>query len=130
MAALLGISRRSRLILVEIELDLAAMRVVEEELPQPLAHPALRQAPPLEFYPRLLQLRDRARQVGSGKRHVIDHAGPDLVELIAMDDVQDRLIADIEPIAREPEIRPRSLLEAEQVAVEFPRHLEVVAQHR
>src|SRR4051794_7206659 len=129
MLALLCVASRCRFVLVEIELDLAAMRVVEKELPQAFAHPALWQAAQLILQPGLFELYDGARQVGRGKRHVVDHAGPHFVELIAMDDMQDRLVADIEPIAGKAEIRPRSFLEAEQVAVEFARLLEVVAQH-
>ena len=71
-----------------------------------------------------------AGQVSRGKGHVVDNPGAHLVQLLPVDDMQDRLVADIEPIAGELEIRPRPFLEAEEVAVEFLRLFEVVAQHR
>src|SRR5438094_4842457 len=118
-----------RLVLVEVELDFAAMRVVEEQLPE-AAPDAGRQAAQLIGDVGPLQLLGRARQVGRGERDMVDDTGAYLVELLAVDHVQDRRIAGIEPPTGELKVRPRADFKAQQVAIELLRHLEVVAQYR
>src|SRR6266542_2122660 len=73
-------------VLVEVELDLGAMRVVKEKLPE-AAPDARRQAAQLIGDVGLFQLLGGAGQVGRGERHMVDHAGAYLVELFAVDHV-------------------------------------------
>jgi hypothetical protein len=61
---------------------------------------------------------------------VVDDPGAHLVELLAVDHMQDRLVAHPQPIAGELEIRPGADLEAQELAVEFLGYFEIVAQHR
>src|SRR5438128_10761368 len=62
---------------------------------------------------------------------MVEHAGSLLRQRIAMDDVQDRrVIIGIEPPAGKLKQRPPPHLEPEEVAIESPRGLEVVAQDR
>src|SRR5438270_3425506 len=124
------VALRRLLVLVEIEFDLAAMRVVEEQLPKAAAHALEGEPAQLVSDAGLLELRGGSRQVGRGKGHVVDDPGAHLVQLLPVDDMQDRLVADIQPVAGELEIRPRADLEAEEVAVELLGLFEVVAQHR
>src|SRR5579859_3698135 len=105
------------------------VRVVEEQLPGAAAHALGWEAPQFPLDLGLLQLGNGAGQVGRGERHVVDHASAVLMQFLAVDHMQDRLVADPEPIAGKLEIWPLADLEAEQVAVELPRLLEVVAQH-
>src|SRR6516165_7971940 len=77
------------LVPVEIELDLGAMRIIEEQLPDAAAG----KAPQLVFDGLALQCRDRPRQVFGAERHVVEHAGTLLWQRIAMDHVQNRCVA-------------------------------------
>src|SRR5438067_11223626 len=74
------------LVLVEIELDLGAMRIVEEQLP----NAAAREATQLVFDPLALQGRDRAGQIFGAERHMVEHAGALLWQRIAMNHMPDR----------------------------------------
>src|SRR6516162_3038065 len=115
-----------RLVLVEVELDLGAVWVVEEQLPDPASGKAAQ----LVFDPFALQCRDRPGQVSGAEGHVVEHAGAFLGQRIAMDHVQNRRVAigSIEPPTRKLKGRPPTHPEAEEIAIEPPRRLEVVAQ--
>src|SRR5207248_7680979 len=89
---------------IEIEFDLAAMRIVEEQLPEAAAHTLEREPAQLVCDAGLFELRGGGREVGRGKGHVVDDPGAHLVELLPVDHMQDRLVADIEPIAGELKI--------------------------
>src|SRR5437763_10949686 len=106
------------------------MRVVEEQLPKAAAHALEGEPAQLVFDAGLSDLRGGSRQFGRRKAHVVADPGAHLVQLLPVDDMQDRLVTDIEPVAGELEIRPRADLEAEEVAVELLSLFEVVAQHR
>src|SRR5690242_3647640 len=70
------------------------------------------------------------RRGPSPKTHVVDHAGLELVARTPTDDVEDRVIARVEPCAGKRERRTPSLDEAEQIAIEVDRPGHVVGQDR
>src|SRR5262249_25594725 len=114
-----------RLVLVEVELDLRAVRIIKEQLPN--ASPG--KAAQLVLDPFAFQRLDRPRQILGAERHVVEHAGPLLGQRIAMDHVQyRRVVVGIEPPSRKLEGRPPTDLEAEEITVEPARRLEIVAQ--
>src|SRR5437879_5698311 len=117
---------RSLFVLVEIELDLGATRVVEEQLPYPAA------SEPAQFVIDVaaLQFLDGAGQILGTERHVVEHTGAvALGQVVAVDHVQYRRVAGIQPPARKLEGRaPADLKAAEKIDVEFAGRLEVVAQ--
>src|SRR6185312_12857690 len=88
-----------RLVGGEIELDARAVRVVEEHLPRPGRRKSATRV--LDVSRR--EERERVRESGRRKRHVIDHAGLELVARTAADDMKDRAVAGIEPCARKCE---------------------------
>jgi hypothetical protein len=127
---------RRRLILVEVEFDLGAVRVVEEVLPDAAAGKAAQ----LVFDAFTLQGFDRARQVLGAERHVVEHPGAFLRKRIAMDDVQDRrhpsgllvspiLQSSIEPIVADgctyskSAAKPPVLVESLTILDPYPRLL-------
>src|SRR6266568_9463114 len=118
---------RRLLVLVEIELDLGAARVEEEQLPDPAA------GEPAQFIVDIaaLQFLDGAGQILGAERHVVEDAGAvALGQVVAVDYVKYRRVAGIEPPARELEGRaPADLKAAEKIDVEFAGRLEVVDQH-
>src|SRR5690242_17877933 len=61
---------------------------------------------------------------------MVEHAGPLLRQVVAVDDMQDRRVAGIEPPARKLKRRPPTDLEPEQIAIEPAGRLKIVAQHR
>src|SRR5690242_7768535 len=61
---------------------------------------------------------------------MVEHAGTLLRQVVAVDDMQDRRVAGIEPPARKLKRRPPPDLEPEQIAIKPAGRLEVVAQHR
>jgi hypothetical protein len=73
-----------RLVIVEIELDLGAVRVVEEQLPDAASGKTAQ----LVLDALAFQGRDRPLQVLGAERHVVKHAGPLLRQRIAVDYVQ------------------------------------------
>ena len=61
---------------------------------------------------------------------MVENAAPVVRQILAVDHMQDRgVVIGIEPPSRKLEGRPPTHLEPEQVAIEAPRGLEVVAQH-
>ncbi len=60
---------------------------------------------------------------------MVEHAGGVGGQRPAGDHVQDRVLAGVEPDARELERRPLAFLEAQHVAVELARRGEIAAQH-
>src|SRR4029077_4825695 len=103
------------LILVKVEFDLGAMRIIEEELPDAASGKAAQ----LVLDGLALQGFDRARQVLGAERHVVEHSGALLGQRSAMDHGQNRRVAvGIEPPAGKLERRPPTHLEAEEIAIE------------
>jgi hypothetical protein len=108
---------------VEVELDLGAVGVVAEQLPDARAGlPAQVVLDAGGVEPGLHRL-DVARR----ERHVVDHAGALRRGLAVEVEVQDRLGAvAVEPGAVEAEVRPPAFLQAEQADVEIERLLPVL----
>src|SRR5438094_671075 len=73
-----------RFVLVEIELDLRAARVMEKQLPNATAG----QAPQLIIDALAFQGRDGGRQVLGGERHVVENAAPVVRQILAVDHMQ------------------------------------------
>src|SRR6185437_11208854 len=102
-----------RLVGREIELDARAVRIVKEHLPR--ARPRLAPARVLDAARR--QHGKRVRQVGGRKRHVVDHAGPELVGRAPADDMEYRTAARIEPRAGKLKRRTRPVGETEELPI-------------
>src|SRR4051794_13989622 len=115
-AALTALMRR------EVEFDFRSVGIEEEQLPY--AGPDL--LAEVVLNPVLLQLLFRARQVGGGERHVVEHAGALVGQLAPADHVQHRLLADVEPDAGKGQRRAVAFGQAEDVGVEPARRLEVL----
>src|SRR5258708_15707459 len=87
-------ARRRLLVLVEVELDLGAARVVEEQLPDPAA------GEPAQFIVDVaaLQFLDGTGEILGAERHMVEHAGAvALRQMLAVDHVQYRRVARIKP---------------------------------
>src|SRR5215469_5273075 len=108
----------------EIELDLGAVGVVEEELPGARLVLAAQHI----FDVALLELRQSAGEIGRGEGHVIEDAAALLGQGATSDDMQHRAAAAIEPNAGEAQRRSVAFLEAENVAVEFAHRLEILGE--
>src|SRR6516162_7469613 len=115
-----------RLVLVEVELDLGTVRVVEEQLPDATSGKATQ----LVLDALALQCRDRPRQVPGAERHVVEYTGPLFWQRIAMDHMQNRRVAvgGVKPPTGKLKGWPPTDPEAEEIAIESARRLEIVAQ--
>src|SRR5882757_3207173 len=99
---------------------------MEEQLPDAAAG----QPPQLVIDALAPQGRDGGGQVLGRERHVVEDAAPVMRQILAVDHMQDRgVVIGIEPPSRKLEWRPPTHPEAEQIAIETPCGLEVVAQH-
>jgi hypothetical protein len=120
-----------------IDLDLHAVRVVQEQLTQAVR---VRDVP-LRRHPVLRQPREQLVVVRRVERNVVDRAGArgfsrhGDVELARMGrvgaplrDVDARHVAEIEPVAWKPEWRAEAVAKAEHAAIEIPRSIDVVGE--
>ncbi len=107
-------SSRSGLVGGEIELDLRAVGVVEEDLPDTRSH----LSPADVFDATRLEGGERRGEAGGRECDVVDHAGLQLVPRSSADDVQHRLVAGVQPRAGKAESGTRTIGQAQNLAEE------------
>ena len=120
----------------EIELDLHAVRIEQEELIEPLVVDLAL----LELDAVLVEMLDHVVQAGGAEADVVDHAGAGgglglladvflavLADVLAAGgDVQHVAVAEIEPVDRELEIRARADAEAQHLDVPVLGRLDIL----